>query len=186
MKTNTMPEAQAFVPGKSFKPKAKAVNPKTAEEAIKMCIPMVVKCAHKWTRNHRNYFQDFVSEGHCGVLEAWKRFHNTDYESKGYRFTSYAFMWIRVYQRDFALRMWNFKNNTQEANELNMDNETYELSIDYVSAKVEFDKLGPMEQQLVLMKSAGETFESIAEVLGFDSLHKARTTYLKVCERLGA
>jgi RNA polymerase sigma factor (sigma-70 family) len=161
-------------------------NPKDELEAIQICMPFILKTAHKWTRNHRSYFQDFVSEGYCGVLEAFKRYKGTKYEEQGYRFSSYAWLWIRVYQRELAMKTWKFMNNTQQENEVNMDNESYEMNVDHISAKMEFDKLDLIDQELVLMKMEGHTFEEIAESKGFQNLHKARARYIELCEKISA
>ena len=187
MKTKTLNEnwnASPFKKGTISKPKAKAQNPTTVEEAFKLCLPMVHKLAKKWTKNHYQHYDDFVSEGYVGILEGWKRFHGTEYETKGYRFTTYAWLWIRAMMKDYANRLWKYQNNTQTANEMNMDNRTYELSIDAISVKTMFDKLNPEDQELLRMKTEGETFQVIAEELGFDNLHKARKRYIEVCESI--
>lgn len=161
-------------------------NPKDELEAIQICMPFILKTAHKWTRNHRQLFQDFVSEGYCGVLEAFKRYKGTKYETQGYRFSSYAWLWIRVYQRDLAMRTWKFQNNTQQENDVNMDTKSYEMNIDHISAKNEFDKLEAVDQELVLMRMEGYTFEEVAEAQGFVNLHKARARYMELCEKISA
>jgi RNA polymerase sigma factor (sigma-70 family) len=177
--------ASPFKKGTIQKPKAKAQNPTTIEEAFTLTTPMVHKLAKKWTRNHFQHYDDFVSEGYVGILEAWKRFDGTEYQTKGYRFTTYSWLWIRAMMKDYANRLWKYQNNTQTASETNMDNRTYELSIDAISVKVMFEKLTPEDQELLRMKMDGFTFEEIAGELGFETLHKARRQFLEVSESLG-
>jgi RNA polymerase sigma factor (sigma-70 family) len=179
-------DAEAFTPGIKFKPNARKDNPTTIEEAFKQCTPMVHKLAKKWTRNHYQYYNDFVSEGFIGICEAWKRFDGTDFQSKGYRFSSYAFMWIRAIMKDFANRLWKNFNNTTEGTEYNMDTDYYEISIDSISVKRNYEKLSKRDQEVVRMKTEGFTFDDIANKLGFQNLHKARHRYLELCEQLGA
>ena len=179
--------SEAFVPGKAFKPKAKADNPTTIDEAFKQCTSMVHKLAKRWTRNHYQYYNDFVSEGHIGICEAWKRFDGTDFQTKGYRFTSYAFMWIRAYMKDFANRLWKNFNNTKQTDDISIfdDHDTIEINTDVLDVKKKFLRLSTEDQMLVQMKTEGETFQTIADELGYDSLHKARNRYIEVCKAIG-
>ena len=178
--------SEAFVPGKAFKPKARKDNPTTIEEAFKQCSPMIHKLAKKWTRNHYAYYNDFVSEGNIGLCVAWSRFDGTDYQKNNYRFSSYAWMWIRAYMKDFANRLWKNFNNTTEGTDYNMDQDYCELSVDSISVKRNFEKLSQREQQVIQLRTEGFTFDVIADRLGFQNLHKARAAYISICEQLGS
>jgi len=177
-------DASAFTPGIKFKPNAKKDNPTTVEEAFKQCTPMIHKLAKRWTRNHYQYYNDFVSEGHLGVAVAWERFNGTDFQKKGYRFSSYAFMWIRACMKDFANRLWKNFNNTTEGTDYNMDTDYYEVSTDAISVKRNYEKLSERDQQVIRLRTEGYSFEEVASQLGFQNLHKARSRYLELCEEL--
>jgi RNA polymerase sigma factor (sigma-70 family) len=177
-------DASAFTPGIKFKPNAKKDNPTTVEEAFKQCTPMIHKLAKRWTRNHYQYYNDFVSEGHLGVAVAWERFNGTDFQKKGYRFSSYAFMWIRACMKDFANRLWKNFNNTTEGTDYNMDTDYYEVSTDAISVKRNYEKLSERDQQVIRLKTEGYSFEEVASQLGFQNLHKCRAHYIQLCEQL--
>ena len=173
-----------FKLGRALKPKADTVNPKNIDEAVKLMTPVVHKLAKKWTRNHWQYYNDFVSEGHMGVCVAWQRFAGTDYEKKGYKFSTYCWMWIRACMKDFANRLWKNFNNTTEGTEYNMDTDYYEVSTDAISVKRNYEKLSERDQHVIRMKTMGYSFEEVASELGFQNLHKARHRYLELCEQL--
>ena len=180
-----------WVQGTKQAPSAKKANPTTVDEALKQVAPFVHTLAKKYTRNHHQYYQDFVSAGYEGALVAWNKFHDTKWEKQGYRYSSYAYWWIRERCQVAAKDLWGFQNNTvslsgtQDADEfVDLHGEAYEMSTDLMDLKKSFSKLSEMDQKLVELRCSGETFDEIATELGFKSLHEARNRFMKVTETL--
>lgn len=189
-------EATKFVKGVPQKPSAKnkALNPKTVEEAVEQVKPFIYSLARKWTRNHNHLFNDFVSEGYVGALEAWKRFSGTDYEKKGYRFSSYCWFWIRACMKDYADRQWKYMNNTtpdrlsvgegdDSVSLIELNAEGYEVNTDILDIQKLYNKLSEGDKKLVELRALGYSYEECAENLGFKTLHQARSAHLEILER---
>lgn len=180
-----------WVQGTKQKPNAKKANPTTVEEAMKQVAPFVHTMAKKYTRNHYQYYEDFVAAGYEGALIAWEKFKDTKWEKQGYKYSSYSWWWIRERCQASAKDLWGYQNNTvslkgdQSSDEfVELNSETYEMSTDLIDLKRSFQKLSEMDQKLVQMRVEGETFDVIAEELGFANLHKARQRYMQVTEAL--
>jgi len=161
-------------------------NPQNETEAIQISMPFILKGAKRWCRNHFSYMDDFVMAGVEGALEAYKRFKGTEYEEKGYRYSSYSYMWIFAKQKEYAEKLWGYMNNTATIPD-NWDGDeasSYEMNTDLLDVKKAFGQLSAQEQKLVQMKVEGHTFDEIAKQLGMKSLHHARNDYLKACKTL--
>lgn len=164
-----------------------ASNPGNQTEAVQIVMPFILKGAKRWCRNHYSHIDDFVMAGIEGALEGYKRYKGTEYEQKGYKYSSYAYLWIRVKQKEYAEKLWSYMNSTASIPD-NWDGNTgdsYELDTDLIDTKRAFEKLSSEQQQLITMRAEGHTFDHIADELGYETLHQARNTYLKVSAALG-
>lgn len=161
-------------------------NPQDQTEAIQIAMPFVLKGAKRWTRNHHSYMDDFIMSGIEGALEAYNRFKGTEYEQKGYLYSSFSYFWIRAKQQELAVKTWKFMNNTQSMPEDWQGNtgDDYSINEDFIDTKRQFEKLTPDQQKLVQMKTEGYTFDEIANELNFKSLHQARNEYLRQQKKL--
>jgi RNA polymerase sigma factor (sigma-70 family) len=153
--------------------------PATKDEACRLLTRMVGKVASRWTRNHRQDYDDMVQEGYLGVCRAYDTFDG----SKGAAFSSYAYMWINHFIRQYALKSWNNKNNTASMDAISQ----YEVKqsdnfIDRISIEKQISKLSQEVQAIISMRNEGYTFKEIAEELNMDSLHKARNAYMEAVE----
>lgn len=184
-----MDQSVKWTKGVKQAPTGKKINPTNVEDALKQVAPFVHTLAKKYTRNHYQYYEDFVAAGYEGALVAWNKFSGTKWEKQGYKYSSYAYWWIRERCQVTAKDLWGFQNatvslsGTQDADEfVDLHSESYELSTDLIDLKKVFNALTVEDQKLVQLRCEGETFDVIAEQLGFDSLHAARNRYLKVVE----
>jgi len=163
-----------------------ASKPSNSTEAVQIVMPFILKGAKRWARNHFNHMDDLVMAGVEGALEAYKRYAGTDFESKGYRYSSYAYFWVKAKQKEYAEKLWGYLNNTASIPEDWAGNtgDCYEIDTDLLDLKRAYEALMEGEQKIVLMRAEGETFDTIAEQLGYNSLHQARNDYLRVSQRL--
>lgn len=159
-------------------------NPTNLDEAVKVCMKIVYKQAHKWTRNHHQDRDDFIQEGLMGVIEAWNRFDGSEHQKKGYRFTSYAFLWIRAYMKPYAHKSWARMNNTasMDVNEYNVP--SYSINEDKIDLDRQIEKMSADDQVIFTKRSEGYTFQEIATEIGAKSLHKVRGRFLEICESI--
>ena len=158
-------------------------KPATKDEACRKLTRMVGKVASRWTRNHTQDYYDFMQEGYIGVCEAYDRFDGT----KGAAFSSYAYLWIRHYIRQHALKSWSTKNNTASLSyeDYNLGTVEYD-GIDRLSLEKQISKFSTDLQKIFELRKEGWTYSEIAEQEGYDSLHKVRNKYLEACEMLEA
>ena len=177
-----------YTPGIVQKPSknAKYKNPTSLDEAIEQCMKIVYKLAVKWTRNHYQDKDDIIQEGIMGVIEAWNRFDGTQYQEDNYRFSSYAWMWIRVYMKAYAEKNWKRMNaeNPNDINDLEIGNATYDIDEKMIDLSLAVSKMNEADQQIFVMRKQGFTFAEIAEETGAKSLHKVRGRFLELCEQL--
>ena len=171
-----------------FKTKHKefADNPTNVDQACRQLTRMVHKLAKKWTRNHYNEYNDIVQQGFMGVVEAWNRFEGTEYQTKGYKFSTYAWLWIRAYMKSYAESNWKRLNNTTPIDVHEFHLETYSLDENQIFMDVSIDKLPDADKQIIRMRKEGYTFQEIAKVTSFKSLHKVRNRFLEICSDLDA
>lgn len=155
-------------------------NPTTIEEAVLICTPFVNKLAHKWKRNHYQEFADLQQAGFVGVCEAWNRF---DLE-KDVRFTTYAWWWIRAYVREYAMKKWEYNNNTAVEEAMVYGDNGYEMDERLLSVLREIEKLPSRDRKMYQLRMEGYTFDEIAETMGEASLHKVRNHLQKINEQL--
>ena len=159
-------------------------NPTTIEQAVTVCTPFVNNLAHKWKRNHYQEFTDLQQAGFCGVCEAWNRFDGSEHQKDGYKFTSYAWWWIRAYIREYAMKKWEYGNNTAIEEAMVYGDNGYEMNDRLISALREIEKLPSRDRQMYQMRMDGYTFDEIAQTMGEDSLHKVRNHLQKINEQL--
>jgi len=176
-----------FTPGKKQTPsKTKYTNPTSLEEAISVSMKIVYKQASKWTRNHYQDKDDIVQEGVMGVIEAWNRFHGSSHEEQNYRFTSYAWLWIRAYMKAYAEKNWKRMNSedARDIGDLEIGNASYDIDERMIDISRRVDRMEEKDQNLFLMRRQGYTFAEIAESTGAQNLHKVRGRFLELCEEL--
>ena len=155
-------------------------NPTTIEQAITACTPFVNKLAHKWKRNHYQEFGDLQQAGFLGVCEAWNRFDL----AKNVKFTTYAWWWIRAYVREYAMKKWEYNNNTAVEEAMVYGDTGYQLDERLLSVLREIEKLPPRDRKMYELRMEGYTFDEIAETMGEASLHKVRNHLQKINEQL--
>ena len=155
-------------------------NPTTIEEAVLICTPFVNKLAHKWKRNHYQEFTDLQQAGFVGVCEAWNRFDL----AKDVRFTTYAWWWIRAYVREYAMKKWEYNNNTAVEEAMVYGDSGYEMDERLLSVLREIEKLPSRDRKMYQLRMEGYTFDEIAETMGEASLHKVRNHLQKINEQL--
>ena len=151
-------------------------KPATKDEACRGLTRMVGKVAARWTRNHKQDYYDFLQEGYIGVCEAYDRFDG----SKGAAFSSYAYLWVRHYIRQHALKSWKNKNNTASMSyeDYNLGTVSYD-NIDTLSIERQINKMDKELQTIFSLRKEGYTFQEVADELGYDSLHKVRNKYME-------
>ena len=173
---------------KTFKVKHKefAENPTNVDQAVRQCTRMVHKLAQKWTRNHYNEYNDIVQQGFMGVCEAWNRFDCTKYQEKGYKFSTYAWLWIRAYMKAYAETNWKRLNNTTPLDKHEFRLETYDIDESAIFLEAEISKFAPEDRQIFDMRKEGYTFNEIARETAFENLHKVRNRFLELCEKIEA
>ena len=161
-------------------------NPTNTTEAIKACERMVFKLAHKWTRNHYQDRDDLIQEGHIGVLIAWDKFNGSKHQKDGFRFTTYAWLWIRHCIKQAAERNWNRLNKQafKPIDEfLDIGYEMDERVVDKLRA---LDRLEGKKRSVVMQREEGYTFQEISDNLGLSGLHEARNTYNDAVKSIAA
>lgn len=173
---------------KTFEVKHKefAENPLNVDQAVRQCTRMVHKLAKKWTRNHYNEYNDIVQQGFMGVVEAWNRFEGTKYQDKGYKFSTYAWLWIRAYMKAYAENNWKRLNNTTPLDKHEFHLETYDIDENQIFMDVSIDKLPTDDRKIIKMRREGYTFQEIAECTEFKTLHKVRNRFLEICQEIEA
>lgn len=174
-----------FVKGQVSKPSSKKAqeNPKTSEEACKMMTKIVYKQAYKWTRNHTSEFDDIFSEGMCGVLKAFDRFDGSDFQKKGYAFSSYAWMWIRAEMQAYAEKNWKRLNHLVDGDiSESFDREEfgYQLNEQAIDLERRIDKLPEEDRVIFQMRKEGCTFKEIAEITKAKNQFKVRDRFLEI------
>ena len=170
----------------TVKHKEFAVNPTNVDQAVRQCTRMVHKLAKKWTRNHYNEYNDIVQQGFMGVVEAWNRFDGTKYQEKGYKFSTYAWLWIRAYMKTYAETNWKRLNNTTPIDVHEFRLETYDIDETAIFLEAEISKFQPEDRKIFDMRKEGYTFDEIAAETSFKNLHKVRNRYLELCEKIQA
>lgn len=161
-------------------------NPLNVDQAVRQCTRMVHKLAKKWTRNHYNEYNDIVQQGFMGVVEAWNRFEGTKYQEKGYKFSTYAWLWIRAYMKHYAENNWKRLNNTTPLDKHEFHLETYDIDEQTIFLNAEIDKMSPEDRQIFNMRKEGYTFDEIANETSFKNLHKVRNRFLEICQEIDA
>ena len=76
------------------------------KEAAKILIQSHLRLVAKMAFQFKKYgltISDLVSEGNLGLIQAVKKFDPL----KGFRFSTYAMLWIKAYIQDFILRSWS-------------------------------------------------------------------------------
>ena len=174
-----------YTPGKKSAPSAKkaAVNPKTAAEACELMTKMVHKQAYKWTRNHRSEYDDIFSEGMYGVLKAFDRFDGSDFQKKGYSFTSYAWMWVRAEMKAYAEKNWKRLNHLVDGDiseSFDRPEYGYELNENKIDLERRIEKLPVEDQAIFQMRKEGYTFKQIAEETNAKNQFKVRDRFLEI------
>lgn len=175
-----------FTPGTIQKPsKSKYTNPTSLDEAIDLSMKIVYKQAVKWTRNHYQDREDLIQEGVMGVMEAWNRFDGSQHQKDNYRFTSYAWLWVRAYMKGYAEKNWKRMNaeNPQDISDLDLSSESYDIDENMIDLSREVSKMQEEDQKIFVMRKQGFTFAEIAEETGAQSLHKVRGRFLELCEQ---
>ena len=158
-------------------------KPATREEAVKVLSRMVGSLASKWARNHRQDYMDIYNEGMIGVLDAYNKFD----PKHGAAFSSYAYLWARHYVRQYALKSWNTKNNTAAMDYSDYNLGTVEMdNIDVISIEKQVRKLDKEKQKIFTLRKEGYNFREIAEMEGYDSLHKVRNIFMDTVASLEA
>ena len=169
--------------------KAKYENPKTVDEAVRLCTKLVYSQARKWTRNHHSDYNDIVQEGYAGVVHAWNLFHGSEHEEKGYRFTSYAWLWIRANMKAYAEKNWKRLNGLKDGDISEMfDREEfgYDMDVSRIDVNRVVEKLEKQDQVIFEMRKEGSTFQEIAKETGAKNLHVVRNRFLDICAQLDA
>lgn len=174
---------KAYTPGKVQKPSAKYENPKTVDEAVQQMVKICHKQAYKWTRNHTSEYDDLFSEGMCGVLKAWDKFHGSEHEAKGYRFSSYAFLWIRAEMKAYAEKNWKRLNGLKDGDISEMfDREEFGFDGDdqlrWIDLERRIERLPAEDRVIFEMRRDGFTFQEIADRLNAPSQFKVRERFL--------
>lgn len=163
-------------------------NPKTVNEAVTLCVKLVHSQARKWTRNHYSDYDDIAQEGFAGVVHAWNLFHGSEHEEKGYRFTSYAFLWIRANMKAYAEKNWKRLNGLKDGDISEMfDREEFGFEEDFRSIDLTrvVEKLSEEDQKIFALRKEGETFDTIAKEVGAKNLHTVRNRFLDICASFG-
>ena len=75
---------------------------KSAGILIQSHLRLVAKMAFQFKR-YGLAISDLVSEGNLGLMHAIKKFDPI----KGFRFSTYAMLWIKAYMQDYILRSWS-------------------------------------------------------------------------------
>ncbi len=76
------------------------------KEVAKILIQSHLRLVAKMAFQFKKYgltISDLVSEGNLGLIQAVKKFDPL----KGFRFSTYAMLWIKAYIQDFILRSWS-------------------------------------------------------------------------------
>jgi len=76
------------------------------KEAAKILIQSHLRLVAKMAFQFKKYglaLADLVSEGNLGLMQAVKKFDPV----KGFRFSTYAMLWIKAYMQDYILRSWS-------------------------------------------------------------------------------
>lgn len=159
-------------------------QPTNINEAVAVCTPIVNKLAHRWKRNHHHTFSDLQQAGFLGVCEAWNRFEGTKFQKNGYRFTTYAWWWIRACVRGEAIEYWNNDNNTVSENSILNNEMGKEINVDLMSALRAIERLPEDDRKIYMMRMEGATFDEIAEEIGETSLHKVRNRMVALNDQI--
>ena len=159
-------------------------NPKNETEAVQIAMPFILKGAKRWTRNHLSYMDDFIMQGVEGALIAYKKYKGTEFEEKGYKYSSYAYMWIRAQQQEYAGKLWKYKNNTATIPDNWDGGDSYEFDEEDIDKKRAFERLDKDQRRVVELRTKGYTFEEISSECGYKNLHEARKEYLKAVGEL--
>jgi len=168
----------------TVKHKEFAENPTSVDQAVRQCTRMVHKLAKKWTRNHYNEYNDIVQQGFMGVVEAWNRFEGTKYQKNGYKFSTYAWLWIRAYMKVYAENNWKRLNNTTPLDNHEFHLETYAIDENRIMLEAQIDKLMPEDRKIFNMRKEGYTFDEIAKETSFKNLHKVRNRFLEIVSEM--
>lgn len=76
------------------------------KEAAKILIQSHLRLVAKMAFQFKKYglgLADLVSEGNLGLMQAVKKFDPI----KGFRFSTYAMLWVKAYMQDYILRSWS-------------------------------------------------------------------------------
>jgi RNA polymerase sigma-32 factor len=77
------------------------------QDAAKILIQSHLRLVAKIAFQFKRYglaISDLVSEGNLGLMQAVKKFDPI----KGFRFSTYAMLWVKAYMQDYVLRSWSF------------------------------------------------------------------------------
>jgi RNA polymerase sigma-32 factor len=76
------------------------------KEAAKILIQSHLRLVAKMAFQFKKYglgLADLLSEGNLGLMQAVKKFDPI----KGFRFSTYAMLWVKAYMQDYILRSWS-------------------------------------------------------------------------------
>jgi len=158
-------------------------KPATKDEACRVLTRMVGKVASKWTRNHKQDYNDIMQEGYIGVCHAYDRFDS----KHGAAFSSYAYLWVRHYIRQYCLKSWHVKNNTGSLDYSDYNLGDYDIREDIlnvISSNKEINKLPKQDKDLIQLRMEGFTYQEISEKLGYKNLHVCRNRYKELEQNL--
>lgn len=150
-------------------------NPQTVEEAVNQCTPLVKFIVSKWIRNHYGDYNDLCQAGYMGVVEAFNRFD----KKKNVKFSTYAFWWIRRRVKDTATDNWKVMNNSAPE-EWGMSKETYEIDEEAMDIANMISKLTDRDQEMMIMRAQGYTFDEIKDKIGANSIGSVRNRIMKL------
>ncbi len=88
--------------------------------------------------------------------------------------------------KSYAESNWKRLNNTTPIDVHEFHLETYSLDENQIFMDVSIDKLPDADKQIIRMRKEGYTFQEIAKVTSFKSLHKVRNRFLEICSDLDA
>jgi DNA-directed RNA polymerase specialized sigma24 family protein len=80
----------------------------------------------------------------------------------------------------------NNESGSDSGEWLENNGDTFELSTELIDVKKVFGELSEDDQRLLELKTLGNTYEEIAEEMGFATLHKARQRHMVLLDRLSA
>ena len=157
-------------------------RPATKDEACRVLTKVVGRVARKYARNHTQDYMDLFQEGMIGVCKAYDKWEN----GHGASFSTYAYWWILNEVQQAVKKNWKTYNNTssKHVDEYNHIEGISAISIEQVLVNQRVNKLSEREQGLFRLRKEGMTWQEIADVLDYPSLHRARSDFNKLVEEI--